>query len=72
VIVTDPRTPLGDAISRMSVTPERLGGDVIDHDVILIWGDKKRIITGADLLGRLLRGIARRESAGVPAHRGVN
>jgi metal transporter CNNM len=31
---------------------------VIDNDHILIWGEQKRIITGADLLGRLLRGIA--------------
>jgi hypothetical protein len=25
--------------------------------LILVWGPQKRIITGADLLGRLLRGI---------------
>ena len=31
--------------------------DVIDNDLILVWGEEKRIITGADLLGRLLRGI---------------
>jgi len=28
--------------------------------VILLWGTRKRIVTGADLLGRLLRGIAKR------------
>jgi metal transporter CNNM len=31
---------------------------VIDNDLILVWDSQKRIITGADLLGRLLRGIA--------------
>jgi metal transporter CNNM len=36
--------------------------DVIDHDLILVWGKQKRIITGADLLGRLLRGIVTRET----------
>jgi metal transporter CNNM len=35
---------------------------VIDADVILVWGAEKRVITGADILGRLLRGIARPDS----------
>ncbi len=30
---------------------------VIEHDVLLIWGDNKRIITGADIFGRLLKGM---------------
>ncbi len=30
-------------------------------DIILLWAPQKRIITGADILGRLLRGIAARE-----------
>jgi hypothetical protein len=30
--------------------------DVIDHDLILLWSDEKRVITGADILGRLMRG----------------
>ncbi len=42
----------------MKVAPERPGDDVIDNDLILVWGAQKRIITGADLLGRLLRDIA--------------
>jgi hypothetical protein len=35
--------------------------DVIDNDLILVWGKQKRIITGSDLLGRLLRGISIKE-----------
>ena len=62
VIVTDMSTPLGGVIGRMKVKPERPGDDVIDNDLILIWGDEKRIITGADLLGRLLRGIVTLDS----------
>jgi len=57
IIVTDMRTPLGDVIGRMKVKRERPEDDVIDNDLILVWSDEKRIITGADLLGRLLRGI---------------
>jgi metal transporter CNNM len=45
----------------MQVKPEHPEDDVIDNDLILVWGKQKRIIIGADLLGRLLRGIATRE-----------
>lgn len=32
--------------------------EVIDHDVILVWTEsERRVITGADILGRLLKGI---------------
>jgi metal transporter CNNM len=37
---------------------------VIDQDLILVWGKQRRIITGADILGRLLRGIVTRERRG--------
>jgi metal transporter CNNM len=49
---------LGDVIGMMTVVPEHPGDDVIAHDLILVWGTQRRIITGSDLLGRLLRGIA--------------
>ena len=62
VIVRDLQTKLGDVIGRMKVSPERPDDDVIDNDLILVWGAQKRIITGADLLGRLLRGIATRDA----------
>ena len=58
IIVRSLQTKLGDVIGQMNVAPERPGDDVIDHDIILVWGAQKRIITGSDLLGRLLRGIA--------------
>ena len=44
-------------IGGLTVVPERPGDDVIDNDLILVWGEQRRIITGSDLLGRLLRGI---------------
>ena len=56
IIVRDSKTLLGEAILQLKVKPER-SGDVIDKDVILFWGDEKRVITGADILGRLLKGI---------------
>ena len=57
-VVRDMKSKLGDVIGRMKVVaPERPGDDVIDNDLILVWGPQRRIITGADLLGRLLRDI---------------
>jgi hypothetical protein len=61
IVVTDMTARLGDVIGQMKVQPQRAEDDVIDDDLILIWGEQRRIITGADLLGRLLRGIARIE-----------
>jgi metal transporter CNNM len=58
IMVREMKTRLGEVIGRMKVAPERPGDDVIEHDLILVWGEQKRVITGADLLGRLLRGIA--------------
>jgi metal transporter CNNM len=61
IVMTDMRARLGDVIGHMKVKPEHSEDDVIDDDLILVWGEEKRIITGADLLGRLLRGIATKE-----------
>lgn len=59
VTVTDLETRLGDAIQRFKASPHKPEDHIIDRDVILIWTDRvKRVITGADILGRLLIGIA--------------
>jgi len=62
IVVTNMRTQLGAVIGCMKVKPEHPEDDVIDNDLILLWGEERRIITGADLLGRLLRGIATRDA----------
>lgn len=60
LVVRDATLPLGRVLTRLTVRPERPGDDVVDQDLILVWTDaERRIITGADLLGRLLRRIAR-------------
>ena len=58
IIVRDPKARLGDVIGLLKVVPEDANDDVIEHDLILVWHKQRRIITGSDLLGRLLRGIA--------------
>jgi hypothetical protein len=58
VIIKDVKTKLGDVILQLK-TPHRINDvGVIDHDIILVWGPEKRVITGADILGRLLQGVA--------------
>jgi metal transporter CNNM len=63
IIVRDMNARLGDVIGRMKVVQEHPDDDLIENDLILFWGTRKRIITGSDLLGRLLRGIATVEPA---------
>ena len=61
IVVTNPETPLDEVLSRLVVEAERFDDKLVDREVILYWGERsKRIITGPDLLGRLLHGIARR------------
>lgn len=64
LIVRDGTRPLGRVLGRLQVDPKRPGDDVIDKDLILVWtAEEKLIITGADILGRLLRGIATNSDA---------
>ena len=61
IVVRNPKARLGDVIGLLTVVPEDKNDDVIEHDLILVWHQQRRIITGSDLLGRLLRGIAKVE-----------
>ena len=61
IIVRDAAMGLGEAIQRYRVKPEKDEDDIVDDDVILLWGEQPRIITGTDILGRLLRGIVHRQ-----------
>ncbi len=58
ILVTGRHITLNDIIGKFHVDKTHAEDDVIDDDIIIYWGtEEKRIITGADLLGRLLRGI---------------
>ena len=57
IIVRHAQTKLGEIIPRLRVHPVRSGDDVIDEDIIVVWDDARRVVTGSDILGRLLRGI---------------
>jgi len=66
LVVTHAEVKLGELLPRLSVQSEHSEDDVIDNDIILLWGNQKRVITGADILGRLLRGIAKNPGGPVP------
>ena len=59
LIVKDENLTLGDVIwhlkAQESLDAQHDG--IIEVDVVLVWGEFPRIITGADILGRLLKGI---------------
>ncbi len=61
VIVRNAATDMSDVIGKLKISPQGPDDDVIDQDIILVWSKEPRIITGADILGRLMRGIAKRE-----------
>jgi len=57
IVISDQEARLGETIPQLTVDPAQPEDDVVDEDIVLVWAEQKRIITGADLLGRLLRGI---------------
>lgn len=59
IIIKDSNMKLGEIIHLLNLIPEHYEDDVIDNDVILLWSEVKHVITGADILGRLLRGIVK-------------
>jgi metal transporter CNNM len=67
IVVTDSAARLGDVMGLLKVRSLDPEDDVIPHDLILVWGKEKRIISGGDILGRLMRGIASRESQPPPS-----
>ena len=61
IIIRNDTIPLGDVLRKLKVHPKRQDDDVIDQDIVIVWTDTKRIITGSDVLGRLLRDIVQKE-----------
>lgn len=58
LIIRDEETNLGMLIKQLRNKSHIDSDSPIEKDIALIWGiNQKRIITGADILGRLLKGI---------------
>jgi CBS domain containing-hemolysin-like protein len=64
IVITDPTCTLGEAMQRLKSVhdSEPMSDAVLHTDVIVVWTDMPhRVITGADILGRLLRGIGQEQ-----------
>jgi hypothetical protein len=61
IVVEDPETTMDQILPKLIVQPNSSDDRLVDGEIILYWGNSsKRIISGPDLLGRLLHGIASR------------
>jgi len=58
IVVTDSSEILGSVLTQWNVDPSYPGDNVIDRDIVLLWSENRRVITGSDILGRLLMGIS--------------
>jgi hypothetical protein len=58
ILVKDRSKTLGEILRLFKIRPDSTEDFVIDQDIVLLWNRQKQIITGADILGRLLTGIA--------------
>ncbi|MBV1756789.1 MAG: DUF21 domain-containing protein [Dethiosulfatibacter sp.] len=63
IVLEDADRTLGSILPHLTVNPQHKDDDVIDEDIIILWGDERKIITGSDFLGRLLRGIVQNREA---------
>jgi metal transporter CNNM len=57
IILKDPKTTLDVVIKKMKQSQPRVTDEAIQKDMVLLWGRARRVVTGADILGRLLDGI---------------
>lgn len=64
IVVTDPEATLDGVLDQFVVEADHPGDHIVDRDVIVFWTKStRRIVTGADILGRLLQGIATRSAS---------
>jgi len=61
IMVKDRKKKLGELIPLFQVRPGDRHEDIVENDIILLWNDNPTIVTGTDILGRLLRGIAKKK-----------
>jgi hypothetical protein len=47
----------------MMSTSGNVSDDVVEYDLVLVWAEQRRVITGSDILGRLLRGVTTLKAA---------
>lgn len=61
IVIENPEATLDQILPKMVVEPRSFDDRLVDREVVLYWGkNSKRIISGPDVLGRLLHGIVGR------------
>ncbi|MGB5447162.1 MAG: CNNM domain-containing protein [Psychromonas sp.] len=67
IVIKNQATSLSEAVIKMKSNEslEKSYDGVIENDVLLVWNGTKRIITGADIFGRLLKGMQHSEHISV-------
>ena len=60
VVEDNTRVLLGKVLSQLMATD-----DVMEYSVVLVWAEQRRVITGSDILERLLQGVAPLQPAAV-------
>jgi metal transporter CNNM len=59
IIIENPNRPLGSVILDLRRGMEETSDEALVRDIVLLWTESvKKVVTGADLLGRLLRGMS--------------
>jgi metal transporter CNNM len=60
LVIRDTSKTIAEVIGYLKSLPSLANAEdgAIDYDAVLIWGEDPRIITGADILGKLLKGIS--------------
>ena len=57
IVLRNPNTTLDVVIRKMKQSQPSVTDEAIQKDMVLLWHKVKRVVTGADILGRLLDGI---------------
>ncbi|MBT8131853.1 MAG: Mg2+ and Co2+ transporter CorB, partial [Gammaproteobacteria bacterium] len=57
IVIRDPNTTLDEVILNMKRNQPGSRDEAIENDLVLLWSTERRVVTGADILGRLLDGI---------------
>jgi hypothetical protein len=57
IVLRNPKTTLDVVIKKMKQSQPSDSDEAIQRDMVLLWHKEKRVVTGADILGRLLDGI---------------
>lgn len=63
IVLKNPGTTLDVVIRKMKQSQPDSTDEAIQKDIVLLWHNVRRVVTGADILGRLLDGITARKLA---------